>query len=220
MQETRAYLDKNCISQFISGKKTIALRFNKYTFKKKTIIDGFVNQILESVNNHQWKNQIEYCIDELVSNAVKANLKRNIFAMKNLDLNDPDQYAEGMGFFKDMAKNGNLTKLMKNHDPLYYVKIIFAIQGESLVITVFNNSRLNYYEEVRMFEKRSIAKESASLSDILLTTNDEAEGSGLGLVVMLFMLKRIGLPEAFSFYNKNGGTYTVITIPLAFTYPQ
>ena len=107
--------------------------------------------------------------------------------------------------------------MMETCDTAYFVRIMFAIRGRSLILSVLNNSRLNYYEELRMFEKRSIAKESASLSDLLLATHDGEEGSGLGLIVMLFMLKKIGLQDAFMFTNTEEGALTSITMPLAFT---
>lgn len=220
MQEKRAYLDKDCISHFVSGRKSITLRFSKYTYAKKRIIDSFVEEILALTDNKDWSRQIEYCMDELVSNAVKANLKRLVFKEKGWDIEDPEQYTAGMAHFRSLIQTGGLNGLMESCDPSYFVRITFAIRGRSLVLSVLNNSRLNYYEELRMFEKRSIAKESGSLSDLLLATHDGEEGSGLGLIVMLFMLKKIGLQDAFVFSNTEEGALTSITLPLAFTSQQ
>ena len=214
MHEIKVHLEKRCISDFQAGNTTISIRFTKFTSITKLNIDSIISKLLKSLKKDELIYQLLYCIHELVSNAEKANIKRVVFAKNDLNIEDPDDYKKGMLLFKEIIERGDLKRLAENISTGQFVKIILKISKKFLIILIHNSERMNYYEEIRMFEKRSLAKNSSSLAELLLTINDKEEGSGLGLIVMLFMLKKMGMQDAFSFYNSENGAYASLLIPL------
>ena len=56
---------------------------------------------LTELNQKQMIEYLSYCVSELITNAKKANTKRVYFKTKNLNINEPSEYAKGMATFKD-----------------------------------------------------------------------------------------------------------------------
>ena len=68
--------------------------------------EELLKDFLSEINQPQMIEALSYCFKELVYNAKKANTKRVYFEERQLDINNPDDYAKGMeGFKKDTLKN-------------------------------------------------------------------------------------------------------------------
>ncbi|HZK19550.1 MAG TPA: hypothetical protein VFC68_02365, partial [Treponemataceae bacterium] len=102
----------------------IPLSITTYTLPRemelymKTVLTAF----LKELDQEYMAEYLIYCINELVTNAKKANTKRVYFKEKGLDLNNPDDYEKGMETFKkDTLENIHYwLKIQKNAG--YYVK--------------------------------------------------------------------------------------------------
>jgi putative nucleotidyltransferase with HDIG domain len=160
------------------------------------------------------KDYIEYCVQELAVNAKKANTKRVYFLEKKLDLNNSEQYKEGMTNFKKDTLNNLAHYLKLQKDNGYYIKVVFIYKKESVVIEVRNNVAIAKQELMRIYDKIARSRQYNNLGDAFAQVLDDSEGAGLGLVVLVLMLKKMGLDEE-CFEILSSGTETVarLTIP-------
>ena len=157
---------------------------------------------------------ITYCLKELTTNAKKANTKRIYFAEKKLDLFKPSDYEKGMKEFKEETLNNQAHYLQLQKDARLYVRVTLHASDSVIKIKVQNNSQMTKTEFKRMFDKVARAKQFTSLNDAMSQILDSSEGAGLGIVIMILMLKKIGLGiDAFDFTSENGVTESTITIP-------
>jgi HD-like signal output (HDOD) protein len=79
---------------------------------------------------------------------------------------------------------------------------------------VFNNAPLLPRESQRFREKLGLAAQFRSVQDVLRSEPDHSEGGGLGLIITVLMLRKIGLDESFlRLVSDETGTTTRIIMP-------
>jgi putative nucleotidyltransferase with HDIG domain len=195
----------------------IPLTITTYTLPHE--IEMYITQVLASflkiVGQNKLENYIVYCVQELAVNAKKANTKRVYFIERGLDLNSPDDYKVGMDSFKEdtLSNIGHYLKLQKEKG--LYIKLIFQIKKNIINIEIRNNSAVTKTELIRIHDKLARSRQYESLEDALSQVLDDSEGAGLGLVILVLMLKKIGLDEdCFDIIATDTETIARIIIPL------
>ena len=80
----------------------IPLSVTTYTLPREmeSYIDSVLKAFLSELNQENMTEYLIYCLNELLTNAKKANTKRIFFNQKKLDIFDEEQYREGMKNFK------------------------------------------------------------------------------------------------------------------------
>lgn len=195
----------------------IPLSITTYTMPHEIelYVADVLTAFLAEINQERLKDYLVYCINELSTNAKKANTKRVYFAEKELDINDPADYEEGMKKFKEdtLSNIGYFLQLQK--DAGLYVKIIMQIKNKNIVLEIRNNSEMTKTEYKRVFDKIARSRQFTSLEEALTQVLDETEGAGLGLVIMILMLKKVGLnDDSYEIMVENGETITRIVMPM------
>jgi putative nucleotidyltransferase with HDIG domain len=178
-------------------------------------IDRVITAFLKQVDRENLRNYIVYCVQELAVNAKKANTKRVYFMERGLDLNNPGDYKIGMAtFMEDTLSNlGHYLRLQKEKG--FYIKLILQIKNNDIIIEVRNNAAITTTELSRIHEKLNRARQYDSLREALGQVLDDAEGAGLGLVILALMLKKIGLNEdSFSIASSETETIAQVRIPM------
>ena len=156
-----------------------------------------------------------YCMNELVTNAKKANTKRVYFKEKCLDINNPDDYALGMKTFKKDTLSNSKYWLALQKKAGYYIKTVFQVKNSKIRLEIKNNSVLTQFEFMRIHDKIERSKEYQSIEDPFSKLLDDTEGAGLGIIIMILMLRKIGLSDDnFVVFSENGETITRIILPL------
>jgi putative nucleotidyltransferase with HDIG domain len=161
------------------------------------------------------KDSLTYCVQELVGNAKKANTKRVYFAEKGLKIDTSDDYRLGMQTFKkDTIENiGHYLALQKERG--LYIKLILTSKNEAIQIEVRNNSVIARAELIRIYDRLARSQRFNSIEDAFNQVIDDSEGAGLGLVVMVLMLKNMGLDKnAFNISFNETETIAKIVVPL------
>jgi putative nucleotidyltransferase with HDIG domain len=178
-------------------------------------IDRVITVFLKQVDRENFKNYIVYCVQELAVNAKKANTKRIYFMERGLDLNNPGDYKIGMTTFMDDTLNnlGHYLQLQKEKG--LYIKLVLQIKNNSIIIEVRNNVTITATELFRIHEKLRRARRYDNLEEVMGQVLDDAEGAGLGLVILVLMLKKIGLNEdSFSITSNEKETVAQVRIPM------
>ena len=169
---------------------------------------------LTEVRQDQMVESLSYCLKELVNNAKKANTKRIYFEEKGLDINNRSDYLRGMKNFKQETIENIDHYLQIQKERGLYVKTIMQTRNNKIRIEVRNKAELTYYEYKRIHDKITRAQQYKSVEDGLAQLLDDSEGAGLGLVIMILVLKKIGLTEeTYQIFSEDGETITRLTLP-------
>ena len=195
----------------------IPLSITTYTLPREmeAYIDSVLKAFLNELNQNQMSEYLTYCLNELLTNGKKANTKRIFFKQKNLDIFNAEQYSEGIKNFKRETLSNIRYYLDLQKKAGLYVKLILQARNNKIKIEVRNNSELTVEEYKRMHDKLSRAQQYTSVDQATNQVLDETEGAGLGLIIMILILEKIGLTEEnFQILCENGETITRIILPL------
>ncbi|MBQ7158652.1 MAG: HDOD domain-containing protein [Treponema sp.] len=195
----------------------IPLSITTYTLPKD--MEDYMNSVLaaflDELNQHHMIEYLTYCLNELMTNSKKANTKRVYFREKNLDINNDADYAEGMKDFKVHTLNNINYYLQQQKAAGLYIKLVLQTRNGKIKVEVRNNTDLTINEYKRMHDKLSRAQQYTSPDQAFSQILDDSEGAGLGLIIMILMLEKIGLTEEnFQIVCENGETITRIILPL------
>jgi putative nucleotidyltransferase with HDIG domain len=170
---------------------------------------------LSELSQERLKDYLGYCINELTTNAKKANTKRVYFVEKKLDINNPIDYEIGMRTFKEETLSNIAYYLQLQKDAGLYVKVLMQVKKTNIIIEVRNNSEMTKTEFKRVFDKLARSRQFTTLEEALTQVLDDSEGAGLGLVIMILMLKKVGLnDDNYEVLVESGETITRITMPM------
>ena len=173
---------------------------------------NILNVFLEECNQSYLFNYLSYCLFELLDNANKANAKRIYFKEHHLNINDENDYKNGMKDFKETLNENTLYFQDEREDSHLQVHLLLTADNV-ITITVSNNTKITDAEYLRIKEKIDKTKIYNSMSDAL-NDIDQTEGSGLGIITVLIMLKKLGLPsDHLKFKTTDTETIATIEIP-------
>jgi putative nucleotidyltransferase with HDIG domain len=178
-------------------------------------IENVIAVFLKQVDQEKLKDYIVYCVQELAVNAKKANTKRVYFSEQGLNLANPNDYKKGMETFKENTLNniGHYLQLQKEKG--LYIKLVLQIKRNIIFIEVRNNVAVTRTELIRIHDKLARSRQYNNLEEALSQVLDDAEGAGLGLVILVLMLKKMGLDEdCFDILSSEKETIARILIPL------
>ena len=195
----------------------LPLTITTYTLPREIeiYIEQVIDVFLRLMNQIKLKDYIVYCVQELVINAKKANTKRVYFTECGLDINNPDDYKQGMEKFKEETISHIAYYLQLQKEEGLYIKVILQIKRNTINIEIRNNAAATRAEQLRIHDKLARARQYNSLEDALSHVLDDSEGAGLGLVILVLMLKKIGLSdESFNFKATDKFTMASLSIPL------
>lgn len=176
--------------------KRMKINVISYSLVEKTEkqIDLILEEILKRYNKSNIRGSIYTCIKELAVNGTKANLKSVFFEKKNISLNDPEESKRGTEDFKkvlEKSKEKNFGKVV--YDRGFYVKIGFEYSDDGLTISVFNNCLIPATDRERIITKLEKSKTYESIADYYMDAFDDTEGAGMGLAMVVIILKGMGI---------------------------
>ena len=214
--EKNVNIDSEKIKTAIRTGIPISIKTYTLPHDMEVYMGEILSLFLTELNQPHMIQYLTYSLNELVVNAKKANTKRIYFQEKNLDIFNLDDYNIGMKTFKNDTLNNIKYYLQKQKDAGLYVKLILQIQNNTIKIEVKNNSKITPFELERINQKLAQAKQFDSIQDALTTVLDDSEGAGLGLVILILMLEKIGMSkENFQTITNDTETITRITLPLS-----
>ena len=193
------------------------LEIMTYTLPRQ--IESYIQEVLiyflqKSHQEHMTDNLI-FCLGELLTNAKKANTKRVYFKDQNLDINKDLDYHQGMITFKDDMLENLEHYLMLQKEQGLYIKLILQLYDEGIKIEIRNNSVLTVFEEKRIKEKLRVARKYEDPKQVISRVIDQTEGAGLGIIIIVLMLRKIGLSQDnYKVLTTDTETITQMILPL------
>ena len=185
--QKRIEVDQTKISKAINS--GIPLTITTYTLphEMEVYMGDVLTTFLTELDQGQMVEYLNYCLNELITNAKKANTKRVYFKQKNLDITNPDDYTEGLKTFKEDTLNNINYYLDLQKKAGLYVKLILQVRNNKIKVEIRNNSSLTLFEYKRIHDKLSRSQQYTSIEDALSQVLDDSEGAGLGLIIMILI---------------------------------
>ncbi len=196
------------------GAPAYSREWQLFQHEQRLDLERELEQFLLDEGRYDCFPSLNYIMAELAGNAEKANLKRAHFVLSSLDPLDPSQYERGMATFRNAVSSqaDELLNTVKERGSL--VRVWFGKEDDDLVFNVFNNAPLFPREAERFHQKLNMAAQYRSVQDVLHSEPDHSEGGGLGLIITVLMLRKIGLDESFlRLTTDDEGTTARITMP-------
>ena len=193
------------------------IEITSYTLPKnmEVYIHTVLSEFLSECQHDYMTEYLTFCVGELLNNAKKANTKRIYFKEKKLDINNEIDYNEGMVFFKDETLMNIDHYLEEQKKAGLFVKLILQISDDFITIEIRNNCALTKFESQRIQEKIKIAQQYDNIDDVFTKVLDQTEGAGLGIIIIILMLQKIGLSkDNYKVISENNETITKIELPL------
>jgi len=216
--------DNEIDEQFQVDKKRIqnAIRYQlpievtTYTLPRNMeyYIREILHTFLDECHQEQMFEYLNFCNGELLTNAKKANTKRVYFKEKGLDIENPDDYEVGMLTFKEdtLTNIDHYLELQKKEG--LYIKLALQLKGEQIKVEIRNNSVLLPKEKERIQNKIDSVQQYNSMEDVFTKVLDQSEGAGLGIIIIILMLQKIGLSrENYQVISTDTETITRIVLP-------
>jgi hypothetical protein len=208
-------LDREKVGRAVSEGRMLTLTTHTYFSDERDYMDEILNYFLAAAGRPELQDKLSYCIHELANNAKKANTKRVYFAEKGLDLYNESAYWVGMRHFRQdtIANIGHYLPLLQEAG--LTIKVQFKLNRDVMMIAVRNNVRLTDIERRKIEEKIVRSQTYANIADAYGSIEDTSEGAGLGIVMMIIMLRSLGLSESMiRFFTNQTETFGLMTIPV------
>jgi putative nucleotidyltransferase with HDIG domain len=178
-------------------------------------IEEVITFFLKYAGKEALKDYIVYSVLELASNAKKANTKRVYFIERGLDISNDYDYSLGMEQFRENALS-NISHFLKlQEEKGLYIRLTLQMRENLIHIEIRNNVAATNAELLRIRDRLARSRQYESLDEAFSQIIDDSEGAGLGLIILVLMLKKIGLDEdCFNIRNNEKETIARIQIPM------
>lgn len=198
------------IKAAVSNRKPIDFYCNILTSEQKIRFQNILKFFLEECGQSYLYNYLSYCLLELLDNASKANAKRVYFQEHNLNINNEADYKAGMEAFKEKL----LDEHYINDIDSGILQVHLQLSANDVIsLTVSNNTKITNSEFKRIQEKLEKTRDYKDMADALGDI-DQTEGSGLGLITVVIMLKKLGLnTDNLKFKTTENETVATIEVP-------
>lgn len=181
------------------------------------IIHDHLNKIFSKSERPGVVPLVYTILKELGINACKANQKRVFFEEKGYDILNPDDYSKGIKEYKaSFSESMGVEYGPKSKNKGYFCLIRFEYNQGGITITVTNNTPITKQEEKSIREKLAKAMGYDDLAMFYMDNADNTEGAGLGLALIIIMLKGEGIDPNYFRISISGETTTArLEIPLS-----
>ncbi|HPH02586.1 MAG TPA: histidine kinase [Spirochaetota bacterium] len=178
-------------------------------------LDKIIDSILSTHGNPELKAPVYTCIKELAINGTKANQKRIFFEQQGLNMDDPGDYTRGLDLYKQSLNEHRAVELGQiARERGLYVKISFDYDETGMCVRVRNNTPINPDEETRLRQKLARVVGYDDIVQFYMEQADETEGAGMGLALIIMLLKGAGIdPHYFRIGQTGEVTMAVLEVP-------
>lgn len=195
MQDKNIKVSRQKIAQAIEAQLPLVITTYTLTAPMLNYMREVLETFLDILGNGHMSAYLCYCLGELATNAKKANTKRAYFSERNLNLNDNTDYELGMKTFKDDTLNNINHYLSLQKKMGLYIKLILHTRAGKIKLEIRNNTKLLFCEYKRIHDKLTRSQCYSNMEQIFDQILDPTEGAGLGIVIMVLMLKKMGFSE-------------------------
>jgi len=216
MNQSHGHISQAVKSALSSGKEIVVVAYSLIDTTER-IINDILDHVFSRIGREDLIYPVFSSIKELTTNAIKANIKKILIdegVIKN-----PDDLYEVVRVIKSVLNEKDLLAYgLKCEKAGLSIRIHFNISKTELSIRIIDPFPLTQEQEHRINEKIRKAYGYDDLAICYLENPDPfAEGMGLGLAMVVVLLKGSGInPDAFRITSDSVQKKTIasIVIPL------
>lgn len=152
-----------------------------------------LEKILNKFNREEWITPVFSAVKELISNGLKANAKK-ILIDEGI-IKPDDSISEVVRKLRTILNERAVLEYgIKKKAKSLSTRIYLEVSGEVLTIKVINNLPLNDRELQKIHDRINISAKYDNIAEFFMDYPDPAaEGMGLGLCMVLTLLKSIDI---------------------------
>ncbi len=207
---------QNTLQILIDTDKIFHIKFYVIDDNIKAKVEHALNLMFGRYAKDDIMGVIYSCVKELMINGTKANLKRVLFEKNSLNIDDPQEYLQGMMHFKDLLNERAYHSYLDDLKSMdLWVNVRFEYGKEGIRLIVNNNTHLTDIEDKRLREKLGKAMQYDDIAQFYMDQGDELEGAGMGIALIIMLLKGIEVdPHLFRIGNTDSrSTFARLEIP-------
>ncbi len=209
------------IDEALNQGRPVILKTSSLPMNIEQLFQYVLEKCLIKINKSEIKESLIFCLREVTANAKRANIKRIYFLEKGINIDNVNEYQKGMKGFKTAISEKLEYYEQKLTELGFYIKVGFFINKTNLEIKVINNAPINLQELQRINERMAQAYKFKTFDEAMSTIMDESEGAGLGIAMIILMLRNLGIDRGGYVIQMNGGeTLAKLTIPLGVEKPK
>lgn len=214
--DTKDYLDD--LTKKIEADKKFQLQFYIITETVERQMELALGVIFQKFNKMDYAGVLYTCLKELIINAAKANLKRILFEEAKIDIDDEEQYIKGMMVFKNKLTELAFHEFEQNlKDHKFWIEISFSFDDNGVRIEVMNSAHITKIEDRRLREKLRKAMQYKDIAQFYLEQGDEIEGAGMGIALVVMLLKGMDVDPGLFRIGNTDENQTVIRLEIPMT---
>ncbi len=188
------------INEAVAKYRPIKIRLYALLPKTEEELNYITTRILEVNGKDHLLSAVYTAVKELALNGAKANIKRIFFEEKQVAFASNKDYEKAMQGFKAEL---NIKKIfdyaLKAKDRNLYVDVNFDYNPDRLILRVVNNAFLSPQEDARIRQKFKDGTKYDNIAEFYMATMDNAEGAGMGITLIMMLLKAEGIdPHSFT----------------------
>ncbi|MCC5816639.1 MAG: hypothetical protein JJT78_17955 [Leptospira sp.] len=195
--------------------ETKEFTFHNWKPNEDHSVYDYLNEVFKTKGMESVTSNIYTIAKDLILNGTKANYKRLFFQSVALDINHPADYELGVRMFKSKVLSGSLPdfeSLAVEMD--LWVKAEFLILEDCLHLRVTNNQAMVAPEIQKIRNSFLHATDYVDIMEFYLERADDSEGEGIGIALVIILLKFLGVPlNLFTIENSAGYTIANIQFP-------
>lgn len=177
-----------------------------------------IHKIADAIEPERFRGPLYASVYELAANALKALYKRVYFRyfIEELGLEEIG-YTEWLHLFRDEVEEHQAEKFAQLcHDRGLFIEISGRFFGDIFRLEIQNDGVPSEVEQRRLTAGLERARRITSLEQLLTEgEDDEREGGGLGLALIMATLRGLGIPpENFNILVEETHTLARIDIPV------
>ena len=181
---------------------------------KFNFISGILNRVFHSLDIPFLAEPILVVLKELLSNAARANAKRQFFTENNLNIENDQEYFSGMNRFRDEVLNNWKAYAKSQEKAPYFLKLSLQLVDENIEFLITNNSQLTGSERNRISTRLKRFTGFKNIEAAFSSMADAEEGAGLGIIMSLFLMRKVGInPANLSMRTGAGKTQSRLLVP-------
>lgn len=208
--------NERVLEKIANGKK-IKTVFSIMDERVEHSVRFIVEQVLNHYNREDMIEATYTALKEIIINGVKANLKHHVFQEMVNDPHSEEQIRNALASFKQHLNENDMKEYRKiaNRENLK-VTLTVKHSADHILFKVENNTKMTQDEDRRVKEKFERALKYENIAEFYMDAADDTEGTGLGITMIVIMLKNVGVdPHVFSVHNiREQITSAKFSIPL------
>ncbi len=215
---SRHNFDQKTMLQNIEQGQPVELIFPVINQSIQSVIHTVIDALLEKYNKAELTDAFYSSIKEMIINGIKANVKHYYFLKNNIQADSEEDLKKGFEQIRYLMDEKGLEEfesIARKHN--LHINVSILHNEERIMVIVENSSPLSEYEDLRIRDKFNKALRYDSIVDYYMENADDTEGSGLGITMIVLMLKGYGIdPHAFTVDSKNRkSTIAKIEFPIS-----